>query len=127
MLENIGAGLDIETDGRLVEKQHARAMQQRARNLHPPHLAAGERARFIIGAASHRHLVQDRTGALLGVPRRNSVQRRMIGEILQDRQIEIERPRLENDTKPAQRLAGGAVHIEAENANPAFLRRVRDA
>ena len=45
----------------------------------------------------------------------------MIGKVLHDRQIEIERPRLEHDAEPAQRFGRGAVHIEAKNANAASL------
>ena len=50
MAEDIGARLDVEADGRLVEQQQTRPMQQRARDLEPPHLAAGEVAHLAAGA-----------------------------------------------------------------------------
>src|SRR6267378_7276443 len=50
MAEDIGAGLDVEADGRLVKQQQARAMQQGARYFQPPHLAAREVANFAAGA-----------------------------------------------------------------------------
>src|SRR4051812_17560599 len=40
MTEDIGARLDIEADGRLVQQQETRPVQQCACNLEPPHLAA---------------------------------------------------------------------------------------
>ena len=46
-LENVGARLDVEPGGRLVEQQQARAVQQRARDLDAPHLAAGEMAHLV--------------------------------------------------------------------------------
>ncbi len=51
------------------------------------------------------------------------MQRRMIRQVLHDRQIEIERPRLEHDAKPAQCLGGRAVYVESENTDRALLRR----
>ena len=48
-LENVRARLDVEPGRRLVEQQHARTVQQRPRDLDPPHLAAGEIARLVVG------------------------------------------------------------------------------
>src|SRR6185437_5613168 len=50
MAENVGARLDIEADGGLVEQQEARPMQKGAGDLEPPHLAAGEIAHLAAGA-----------------------------------------------------------------------------
>ena len=58
-LENVRARLDIESGRRLVEQQHARTVQQRPRDLDPPHLAAREIARLVadpIGEADPRKL-----------------------------------------------------------------------
>jgi len=85
MLENIRAGLDIEAGGWLIEQQQARAMQQCAGDFHSPHLAAGEIARLVIGAAGHPGLVQDKLRAQLCLPRGHAVQRSMVGQVLQDR------------------------------------------
>ena len=61
MAEDVGARLDVEADGRLVEQQQPRPMQQRARDLEPPHLAAGEIAHLAAGAVGEpdprQHLV----------------------------------------------------------------------
>ena len=61
VVEDVGAGLDVEADGRLVEQQQARAMQQRARDFQPPHLAAREVAHLAAGAVGkadpRQHLV----------------------------------------------------------------------
>ena len=54
MLEDVGARLDVEPDGRLVEQQQARAVQQRARDLDAAHLAAGQVAHLVVGAVGQR-------------------------------------------------------------------------
>ena len=60
-LKNVGARLDVEADGRLVEQQQPRPMQQRARDFQPPHLAAREVAHLVAGAVGKadagQHLV----------------------------------------------------------------------
>jgi hypothetical protein len=40
MTEDIGARLDVEANRRLVQQQQTRPVQQGARDLEPPHLAA---------------------------------------------------------------------------------------
>ena len=53
--EDAGARLDVQPDGRLVEQEQRRPMQQRAGDLDAPHLAAGEAARLVVrGARSCR-------------------------------------------------------------------------
>ena len=46
-IENPGARLDVEPRGRLIEQQHAGRMQERPRDLDPPHLTAGKEAHLI--------------------------------------------------------------------------------
>ena len=48
----LGARLDVEPDRRLVEQQQRRPVQQRARDLDAPHLAAGEAARLVVQRGS---------------------------------------------------------------------------
>src|SRR5262249_2066150 len=48
MLQNIGASLDVETYGWLVEKQQLRLVKKRAGDFNPAHLAAGKAARFVM-------------------------------------------------------------------------------
>ena len=50
MAEDIGARLDVEPDGRLIEQQQPRPVQQRARDLEPAHLPAREIAHLAAGA-----------------------------------------------------------------------------
>ena len=47
----------------------------------------------------------------------NAVERRMIGQVLDHAQIEIEGAGLEHHAQPAQRLAGVALQLVAENAD----------
>ena len=55
---NVGARLDVEADGRLVQQQQPRPMQQRAGDLDPPHLAAREIAHLVAGAVGHADAVE---------------------------------------------------------------------
>ena len=121
MFENIRTGFDIQSNRRLVKQKHARAMQQCARDFHPSHLPPRKRARLVVRAVRHRNLVEDRGDAQLRFLRRHSVQGRVIGQVLQHRQIKVERPRLENDAQSSQRFAGSAVYIETANAQRALL------
>ena len=116
MSENIGARLDVEPDGRFVEQQQTRPMQQRARNFDAADLAAREIARLVIGAIGEARARQRllwprcfRLGAA------DSVQGRVIKKILHDAQFEIERARLKHDAEAAQGFTGFARDIMAED------------
>src|ERR1700748_596750 len=50
MAEDIGARLDVEADGGLVEQQQPRPVQECARDLEPAHLPAREIAHLAPGA-----------------------------------------------------------------------------
>src|ERR1700759_1543929 len=50
--EDIGPGLAVEPDGRLIEQQQPRPMQQRARDFEPAHLPAREIAHLAAGTLS---------------------------------------------------------------------------
>src|SRR4051812_41632945 len=56
--------------------------------------------------------------------RADPVQRRVVAQVLHDREIEIERPRLEYDAELAQRSAGLAFHIMAEYADATRENRI---
>ena len=117
MREDVGARLDVEADGRLVEDQEPRLVQQRARDLDAPHLAAGEVAHLVVRAVGKRDPRQHLVGAGARRARPDAVQRGVIGEVLRDREIEIERARLEHDAELAQRRARLALHVMAEDAD----------
>ena len=105
-LEDVGAGLDVETDGRLVEQQQARPVQQRAGDLQPPHLAAGEVAHLAAGAVGEPDARQHFVAAQARLAPADAVQGGVIEQVLRHREVEIERTRLEHDAEQPQRFAG---------------------
>ncbi len=117
MAEDVGARLDVEADGRLVEQQQARAVQQRARDLDPPHLAAREIAHLVAGAIGKPDARQHLGGAHARLAPADAVQGGVIQQVLHHREIEVERARLEHDAEEPQRLARRARDVMAEDAD----------
>ena len=98
--EDAGARLDVQPDRRLVEQQQRRPVQQRAGDLDAPHLAARQAARLVVQAVAHLDLREQRVDAPPRLGRADAVQRGMVGEVLVDAEIEVERARLEHDAEP---------------------------
>src|SRR5229473_2581202 len=115
--EDIGAGLDVEADGCLVEQQQARAMQQRAGDFQPSHLAAREVAHLAAGAVGKVDAREHFTGAQACLARVDAVQGGMIQQVLHDREIEVERARLEHHAQQPQGFAGRKANVVAEDAD----------
>ena len=109
--QDVGARPDVEAGGRLVEQQQTRAMDERAGDLDPAHLAAGKLAHAVMGAVGEADALKQRApaGARLGAG--DAVQRRLIAQVLIDGEIEIERAALKHDADPrrAPRRSGGAT------------------
>src|SRR5438105_2785643 len=121
MADDVGARLDVEADGRLVQKQEARPMQQGPRDLEPAHLPAGEIAHLAAGALGKADALEQFGGSRASLAPADPVQRCVIEQVLRQRQIEIERARLEYDAEQPQRLARRAADIVPENADTAGL------
>ena len=72
MLEDVGARLDVEPDGWLIEDQQPRAMQQRPGDLDAAHLSAGQIAHLVVGAVGEgdlrQHLARARACSRLPMP-----------------------------------------------------------
>ena len=122
--QNIGPRLDVEAHRRLVEHEQAWPVQQRARDLDPPHLAAGQIAYLVVRALRQGNAGQHVVGAPAAFMLADAVQRRMVGQILDDREIEVERARLEHDADQAQGFARCPFDIVPENPDTAALDRV---
>src|SRR5712664_1816056 len=121
MAEDIGARLDVEADRRLVKQQQARAMQQGARDFQPPHLAAREIAHLAAGAVGKADARQHFTGAQARLAPIDAVQGGVIQQVLRDREIEVERARLEHHAQQPQRFAGLTADVVAEDADASGL------
>ena len=115
MRKDVGARLDVEAGGRLVEQEQLRAVQQRAGDLDAPQLAAGEMARLVARAVGEPDALRSDVCRAPRARGADAVQRAVIGEVLLDREIEVERAALEDDAETAQRLAGVARDVAAEN------------
>src|SRR5579871_3203381 len=115
-LENPGPSLDVEPSRRLVEKQHARPMQKRARDLDPPRLTAREEAHFVARAVG-----KPDTGELDRLPCARftpayTVQGAVIGEVLRDAEIRVEGALLKHDAKSRERCAAVARDVVAKDS-----------
>src|SRR6266481_5125093 len=121
MAENIGSRLDVEADRRLVKQQQARTVQQGARDFQPPHLAAREVAHLAAGAVGKADARQHFTGAQARLAPIDAVQGSMIQQILRDREIEVERARLEHHAQQPQRFAGLKADVVAEDTDASGL------
>ena len=87
MPDDIGPRFDIEAYCRFVEKKQPRLVQQRARDLKPPHLPAGKVARLIAGAAVELYGGERLAYARAGVVAGNAVQRGVIEKVLRQGKI----------------------------------------
>src|ERR1700747_1154261 len=94
MAENVGPRLDVEPDGRLVEQQQSRPVQQRACNLGPAHLSAGGVAALAAGTVSESHPRQYLIASCAGLSPTDAMQGGVIKQVLTHREIEIEGARL---------------------------------
>src|SRR4029079_1666975 len=122
--DDIGARFDVEANRRLVKNEQARAVQQRASDLETSHLSAGKVAHLVLGALGERNAREDVIRTLSTLAVADAVQRRMIGQVLDDREVEIEGARLEYDADHAQRFARLRSDVVAENADLTMLNRV---
>ncbi len=86
--QDAGARLHVQPDGRLVQQQQRRPVQQRAGDLDAPHLAAGEAAGLVVQAAAHLDRFQQRAMRALRLAVADAVQGGVIGQVLVDAQIE---------------------------------------
>ena len=114
-LEQIAAACRIEPDRRLVHQQHARLVQQRARELHPASVTAAERRSLVVGAVGKpepRELVGD---ARVRIGSRHAVESGVKQEIGGDRELEVERRLLEHDAKARERRHRVARHVVAHH------------
>ena len=109
VVEDIGARLDVEADGRLVEQQQARAVQQRSRNFQPSHLAAGEIAHLAAGAVGKAEARQHLAATFAGIAPGDAVQGGVIQQVLRHREVEIERAGLKHHAEQPQRFARRAA------------------
>ena len=96
-------------------------MQQRPGDLDAPHLPARQIAHLVAGAVGERNLLQHLTGAPARLARPDPMQRRVIDEILLDREVEVERARLEHDADQPQRRARRGGNVVAEDADGTAL------
>src|SRR5271166_1963880 len=121
----MSARLDVESRRGLVEQQHSWAVQQSASDLDAPHLAAREIARLVAGLVYEADAgeLRDLSRARFAPP--NSMQGSVIGQILFDAEIEIERALLKHDTKQRQRVAALSRDIMPENAHRSRSARIQ--
>src|SRR5215831_13970903 len=119
--QDIGARIDVEANGWFVKDQKAGPMQQRTGNLDSPHLSSREVAHLVVGTVFERDPCQHFIGARLCLAPANSMQGRMIQQVLHNREIQIERAGLEHNAENAQCLPRGAPHIVVKDPDASTL------
>ena len=119
VIENGLPGADIDADRRFVQQQEARPVQQRAGDLDPPHLAAAQAADLVLEALEQAGAAELGLDALRRVASAHAVQRRVIAQVVGDRQIEVERALLEDgaDHARAPRRAARAPRIRRRGSS----------
>src|SRR3984957_2461242 len=116
-LKNPGARLDVEPRGRLVEQQPARLVQGRPSDLDPPHLTAGKEAHLVADPVGETDARELHRPSLARFTPSDAMESAMIGQILRNAEIGVQRALLKHDAK--SRKSGAAVtrDVAAENAH----------
>src|SRR5918998_6121934 len=89
-----GAALEVEADGRLVEQEEPWAVDERAGDLDPPGLAAGERAHLVVEALGEADALQKFLDPVARRPGRDAVKGGVVAEVLTDGEVLIQRAAL---------------------------------
>ena len=97
MLDDPAPGGHVEPDGRLVQEQKARPVQERARDFDAPSMAAVEPAHLLGPSFGHPEARQFDLHPFLRRPSRHAVQGAVIEQVLPHREVEVERRLLEHD------------------------------
>jgi hypothetical protein len=111
------ARADVEADGRLVEQEAARPVQERAGDLDAPRLAAGEIAHLLVGPVGKADGGERLGRAPARLAGADAVQGGVIEQVLLQREIAVERLRLEHHAEALQRCPRPAPHVVTEDVD----------
>jgi class 3 adenylate cyclase len=103
----------IETRRRLVEEEHPRRVHERAGDHHALGLPAGEEVRLVARTVEQAELLEQLIGALVALPRRHAVVRRVEDEVVADRDRPVEVAPLRHDGELLPRPHGVADDLDA--------------
>ena len=107
VIPDVRACLRVETDRRLVEEQHARRVEQAARDLEPALHPAGVHAHLLTRAVGQPHHVEQRRGPSRHLRRRHPVEHGVEAQVLLTGEVVVERELLEHETDAVAH--GGAL------------------
>src|ERR1700674_5173093 len=79
-LEDLGPRLDVESRRRLIKQQHARPVQERPRDLDPPHLSAGKEPHLVAGSVSETDAGKLDRPSLARLTRADAMQCAVVGK-----------------------------------------------
>ena len=94
-------------------------MQERARDLDPPHLTAGKKAHLVAGPVGEADAGELDRASRARFPPANAMQGAVIGEVLRDAEIGIERALLKHDAEQGESGAALTRDVASENAHRA--------
>src|ERR1700722_10304976 len=115
--EDPGARLNVEPRRRLIKQQHARPVQERPRDLDPPHLTAGKEAHLVAGPVSETHAGELDRSSLASLAVADAVQGAVVSKVLRDAKVGIKRALLKDDPKLSESRAAVARDVATENAH----------
>src|SRR5215831_14155191 len=115
---------DVEPDGRLVEQQQPRPVQQATGDLDPAALAAAQPADLVAKLIGEAHPVDFLAAPARRLAMRHTMQGGMVEQVLLDREVEVEGWLLKDDADLPQALRGLLADIQAKDTDDAFALEV---
>src|SRR5258707_1118364 len=115
---------DVETDRRLVEQKQPRIMQESACDLDPSPLPAAQPSHIVATAFGKIDAAEFGRDPRFADAARNSVQRRMVAQVLLDREIKVESRLLEDDAHARESRDGVTFHRRPKHLDRAAAVRV---
>ena len=101
----------------LIKQQHARPVQERPRDLDPPHLTAGKEAHLVACPVGETHAGELDRSSLASLASADAVQGAMVSEVLRDAKVGIKRALLKDDPELRESSAAIARDVATENAH----------
>ena len=92
-------------------------MQERPRDLDPPHLTAGKESHLVAGPVSKTDAGELDRSSLASLTRADAVQRAMVSKVLRDAKVGIKRALLKHDPEQRESSTAIARDVATEDAH----------
>ena len=109
---------EVEADGRLVEQEELRIVEERTRDLDAAAVPAVQRTHRLRRPLDHAEPGQLALDAPLRLRPRQAAEHGEIVQVLPDGEVEVERRLLEDDAERGERLGAGLAGIATADDDP---------